>query len=223
MSRYGTQEEDAYEPGSHGRVLRNLLGITRPTVMDRYEYESLVQTKYAYLHSVQAETRFTGEFIQQMHRDWLQDIYPFAGKTRKVDLLAPPQGDVPEFRAFCPWPNIPSQLLAFEADQLARLTPCRAKSVAELASKLAEVHAEFIVIHPFREGNGRIGRWITELMSLQAGFPAPDHAFVSSRGSQRQREYYRAMSVALHRQDYEPLTLHFVDSLQRAQRSFRFE
>lgn len=41
----------------------------------------------------------------------------------------------------------------------------------QLAITLSEVHGEFILIHPYREGNGRLGRWIASLMALQAGYP----------------------------------------------------
>lgn len=39
----------------------------------------------------------------------------------------------------------------------------------ELASALGIVHVEFIIIHPFREGNGRVARLLANLMALQAG------------------------------------------------------
>ena len=38
----------------------------------------------------------------------------------------------------------------------------------------AAVHAEPILIHPFREGNGRCARLLATLMGLQAGLPALD-------------------------------------------------
>lgn len=221
MNRYGTPNADAFEPGSNGRVLRNRLGITKKELIDAQEYEALVQAKYKYWSLIQDDMPITVEIIRNMHRDWLAGIYDFGGQLRTVELIAPRHGRVPEFRAFCPWPNILEQLNRFEENQLMKLTPCTANSVEVLAAKMAEAHAEFIVIHPFREGNGRIGRWITELMSLQAGFPEPDHGFASSRGVKLRDEYYRAISTALHRLDYGPLAHHFANSIRRGQRSFR--
>jgi cell filamentation protein len=110
---------------------------------------------------------------------------------------------------------------AYEVNVLHRLTPCRADSVEMLSEALAEVHAEFIVIHPFREGNGRMGRWITELMALQTGFPAPDHGFAGARGPELRHEYYAAMRSALVRADYSALAVHFAEALRRGERSFR--
>jgi cell filamentation protein len=57
----------------------------------------------------------------------------------------------------------------FEHDQLARLTPCRFECIEDVVASLAEVHVELVLIHPFREGNGRIARLLSVLMALQAG------------------------------------------------------
>lgn len=46
-----------------------------------------------------------------------------------------------------------------------------------LLEDLAIIHAEFLLIHPFREGNGRLARWLAELMCLQSGLPLPDFGF----------------------------------------------
>ena len=64
-------------------------------------------------------------------------------------------------------------------------TPCRIKSTEQQAAALAIVHAEFILIHPFREGNGRCARLLAVLMGLQAGLPALDF------GLPQQTQYLR--------------------------------
>lgn len=60
-------------------------------------------------------------------------------------------------------------LAIFESEQLARLTPFNPESVDELISGLAQVHVEFVLMHPFREGNGRIARLVCDVMARQAG------------------------------------------------------
>lgn len=220
MTRYGTSGDDEYQAGSEGRVLKNLLGITSVMAMYKLEYESLTRAREAYYEQIEDTTRFSCDLIVGMHQDWLGAIYPFAGQFRTVDLTAPAQGTVPAF-TFSHALYIPNNMKRYEESFLQRLTPCRADSEKELALKLAEAHAEFIVIHPFREGNGRVGRWITELMALQAGFPAPDHGFAGSRGTELRQEYYAAMHAALVRADYEPLAAHYLEAIRRGGRSFR--
>lgn len=56
----------------------------------------------------------------------------------------------------------------FERDALRRYTPRHTGSVLEGARALAEVHAELILVHPFRDGNGRLARLLMLLMALQA-------------------------------------------------------
>lgn len=45
---------------------------------------------------------------------------------------------------------------------------------------LGIVHVEFIIIHPFREGNGRVARLLANLMALQARRSILNYACLSS-------------------------------------------
>ena len=79
---------------------------------------------------------------------------------------------------------------------------------------LAQTHAEFILIHPFREGNGRLARLLNTLMALQAGLPLLD--FDGIRGAAKQR--YIASIHAAQGHDYAPLERVFAAVLRRTQR-----
>ncbi len=57
----------------------------------------------------------------------------------------------------------------FETNYLSQYTPCNYTNEDDLAYSLAIVHVELIIIHPFREGNGRLARLLANLMALQAG------------------------------------------------------
>ena len=72
--------EAEFEPGSHGRVLRNKLGIKRVMEMHSAEYEALVSAqKLYYAKVVDEDTAITAESIRNMHRDWLGEIYEWGG------------------------------------------------------------------------------------------------------------------------------------------------
>lgn len=90
----------------------------------------------------------------------------------------------------------------FERGPLRQYTPCRFDSIDEQATALAIVHAELILIHPFREGNGRCARLLATLMGLQAGLPALDFGWI--RGVKK-RSYIAAIHAALNR-DYVPMS-----------------
>jgi cell filamentation protein len=208
-NRYSTDTgvEGAFQPGSRGRVLLNLRGITRKRDMDRLEYETLARAEEAFFMRTEPSTRFTAEVICRMHQDWLGGIYEWAGKYRTVELS----------KAGFRWP--PAYLVAknmadFEAAVLSRHTPCRPRELSAVCVALAEVHAELLLIHPFRDGNGRLARWLAEAMTLQAGLPLPHYGFTGRGSEERRRRYLAAVQFGYGR-DYRPLADFFAAAIER--------
>jgi cell filamentation protein len=202
-----TGPEAEYEPGSRGRVLRNLLGIRRKRDMDRTEHEALVQVQAAYQRRSGPDTCFTAAMLRQMHRDWMGGIYEWAGEYRTVEVQ---KGD---FR----WPPaylVPRNMDTLEQNLLFRNTPCCPGGLAQVAWHVAQVHAELLLIHPFREGNGRLARWLADLMAFQAGLPPPDYAFRGKGSVGRRMRYLQAVSQGYLR-EYEALATFFAEALQR--------
>jgi cell filamentation protein len=56
-----------------------------------------------------------------------------------------------------------------ESQFLSVYTPCNKMDDDQHVDALAKVHIELILIHPFREGNGRLSRLLANVMSLEAG------------------------------------------------------
>ena len=79
----------------------------------------------------------------------------------------------------------------------------------ELIKAIAECHVEFIVIHPFREGNGRLGRVLSTVMALQADMPVLDFSILEKNNDR----YIKAIHAG-HAGDYEPMKLLFSDVLE---------
>jgi cell filamentation protein len=182
MSRYQSRAglEGEFEPGSRGRVLRNKLGIRSVRAMDRAEYEALVAMQDRYAMSVGVETAITADLICEMHGAWLAGIYAWAGRYRSVEMS----------KGGFVWP--PARLVARNMDMVNRdtllhLTPCRHTSIVDTARSMAEVQAELLMVHPFRDGNGRLARWVTDLMAMQSGFLLPDYQF-TGRGNRARRK-----------------------------------
>src|SRR5574340_116189 len=78
--------EGQFESGSHGRVLRNLIGIKSKRKMDTIESNELVRTFRKLLSVYDKDHRFTVADLRDMHREWLASIYQWSGNYRQVNL-----------------------------------------------------------------------------------------------------------------------------------------
>ena len=200
--------EDQYEPGSHGRVLRNRLHIIRKRKLDVIEAElyALVLPKLMDMYT--KDHCFTAADICTVHQAWLGDVYEWAGQYRQVNVS---KGDF----SFAMARHIPQLMQDFEKGPLKEFTPCRFKTDEQILAAFAVVHTELMLIHPFREGNGRVGRLIAVLMALQAGLRGLD--FTDIRGKKR-NEYFAAVQSGLD-QNYEPMKKIFTSVLSRTRRT----
>ena len=99
----------------------------------------------------------------------------------KVHFEAPPSAQVPrEMDAFCAW---------FNETRPGGLRPLPALARAGIA------HLYFESIHPFEDGNGRIGRAIAE-RALAQGLGQPSLTALSALIERRRSHYYRALELA---------------------------
>jgi cell filamentation protein len=200
--------EGEFEPDSHGQVLKNLKGVKTKETMDELEILSLIEAQEHYLNRIDTEAQFTAELICQMHRDWLGEIYPWAGQYRTVEMS----------KDGFTWPpahRVPENMARFEAQLLLKNTPFRCENLESATEILAPVHAELLLIHPFREGNGRIARWLNDLMCLQADLPQPDYGFTGENSTQNRERYLKAVILG-YECDYRPLATFFREALERA-------
>jgi len=134
-------------------------------ISDKSYIEHLEATNHA-----SALTRiFDGEFInrpisektiKKLHSILMQGIRDDVGKYSKhqrairgVDLTLPHPEDIPfEMRRFIRQINKPGKGLS-------------------IIEHISEMHASFEAIHPFGDGNGRVGRLIMTVQLLKAGYP----------------------------------------------------
>lgn len=202
---FGVQAE--FQPGSRGRVLRNTLGIARVRDMNAAESNALKIVQEAALRLYNANHAFTEADIRGLHRLWLGPIYEWAGEYRSLNISK-------NGFHFAHAALIPSLMDEFVRGPLRAHTPCRPTDNTALAYALAEVHGELILIHPFRDGNGRLARLLALLMALQAGVPALDFDPFAGRGKRR---YIAAIHAALGR-NYAPLARLFARVIGRSQR-----
>lgn len=152
-------------------LLKNLLGIKTQADIEQLEAEELEKIGIELVKIYDEHYQFSVEDISDIHELWLSGIYSFAGKYRTVMMWKDgfPFAN-PEF--------IPKLMKNFERDFLKKYTPCYGMDNWELANAIGIVHVELILIHPFREGNGRVARMLANLMALQAGKNMLDYTII---------------------------------------------
>ena len=201
--RYDTSEntEGQFQPGSDDKVLANKLDITNPDEMDDVELVLLEELQAHILDEVESDQRITVTDLCDWHRDWLNSVYDWAGRYRTVNMQ---KGDFP----FAAATQIPKLMDNFEKNFLAKYTPCEGLEQDKLIEALAICHVELIIIHPFREGNGRLARVLATIMALQAGMPLLNFTFLS----ENEGAYISAIHQG-HAGNYEPMKRVFLEVL----------
>ncbi len=204
--RYNTSGlvEDQAEPGSGGRVLKNHLGIKSTPKIEEAETAALKVATEAFLATYDKHHRFTAEDVSSMHRRWLGGIYAWAGEYRQVNISK-------DGFPFAAAHRVPALMEDYSSRMLAKHTPCLSGKRAEIASALAESHVELVLIHPFREGNGRIARVLATLMALQAGLPPLDFTSIAGKG---RKAYFAAVQAGMDR-NYRPMEGLFGEIIDR--------
>lgn len=137
----------------------------------------------------------TQTLVRNLHRDLLRGVRDDAGSysryprvIRGLDIELTHPFDIPEEmkRLLRAW-NQPSR-----------------KSVREIA----EFHAQFELIHPFGDGNGRIGRLLMILQCLERGYPP---VIIENA---RKAEYYEVLEYAQKKSE-DPFTVFLVEEMRR--------
>ena len=186
--RYDTSgnPEGQYQPGSDGLVLLNKLNIIEPNDIDFIELQLLGQLTESLIGELDSNQLITTGELKKWHHRWLGNVYSWAGEFRTVNM------GKGEFQ-FAAAHLIPKLMLDLETKFLTPLQSNPEMTDAELVNSLAIIHIEFILIHPFREGNGRLSRLLAMIMALQAGRPILDFSWIDANKDQ----YFSAVQAGL--------------------------
>lgn len=185
--------QGTWQPGSADRVLANKLGIVDPDEMAEAELHLLGLLYEQVLVEELPDRSITAADLVSWHRQWLGNLYEFAGRLRSVNVSK-------DGFLFANAALVPALLDSFERDCLQRHTPCVAADTATLARSLAICHVELILIHPFREGNGRLARLLADVMAVQASRQPLDY----SAWDANKASYFAAIQAG-QGGDYQPM------------------
>lgn len=192
--RYDTSGnlEAQFEYGSNDSVLKNKLSIHDASEMDDIELDLLIQLYDQIPDWVEKDQKLSTADIREWHRRWLGNVYTWAGQYRTVNM------GKGEFQ-FAAATQIDRLMDVLDRDFLSHYTPCSSMTDEQLIEAIAKIHVELILIHPFREGNGRISRILANVMAMQAGKPELDF----SEWDEKKERYFSAIQAGL--DDFEPM------------------
>lgn len=159
-SRYHVSDDAA---GVSKGILQNKLGLRSKKKLDAAETLLLADT-YTHFFALlkQGKLTFDLSLLFSIHRYFFTTLYDWAGKLRTVDISK-------DGMLFAPVKYLDRSVKEFELI-LRKKLPRNADTKDVMTQKLALIHNEFNVIHPFREGNGRTIRLFLDLLVSSLGY-----------------------------------------------------
>lgn len=157
--------------------------------LNEWEYANVARGE-AWVFARRRRKILSIEFLQVLHRRMFGDTWVWAGQIRTKETL--PVGHAPE--------RIRPELLVLLDDTLFQINH-RSWSVEEIAARF---HHRLVYIHPFRNGNGRFSRTMTDLLLHRSGCERFQWGANLERKGEARGRYIAALRAADNK-DYRPL------------------
>jgi cell filamentation protein len=161
----------------------NLLGLTDKNQINELEANGIANAEL-FLFELDSDISISTNLLLEIHKIAFGQLYDWAGKWRMIEVtvgqLIPPK------------PVLILQSMYQFIDNL-NFKISIAKKREEQIECLVYAHYEFIRIHPFNNGNGRIGRLLMNLVAMKFGYQPLDLYF---REGESRKFYIDAMKQA---------------------------
>ncbi len=198
--------------------IKRQLGLKAPRTANRPAEsgvsEMMIDLYYHYAYPLTSETLFKWhrmlmngrrdiEYIgsYRKHEDPMQ-VISGADYNRKVHFEAPPSHTIPkEMEQFIAWFN--------------RTSPLGENALPPL-TRSAIAHLYFVSIHPFEDGNGRIGRALVEKI-LSQSLEQPSITALSTEINKGKRAYYKALADHSLNNHIDGWIQYFAETILKAQ------
>lgn len=136
----------------------------------------------------------TEQFVKDVHLRLMNGLINSAGQYRNHNVRI-----------------MGSKIAVFNHLKISEKMPMLIMSInqksADLVAKLAQTHAEFEQIHPFSDGNGRVGRLLMLAIALSASKMPPIVL------KERKNAYYKYLEAAQTKQNYAALELFIAEAM----------
>lgn len=149
---------------------------------------------------VQKDEALTERTLKEIHNLILRNIDGAnAGTYRRMNVLLSGAGHIPP----------PAERVLEKMEAFFRWYGA-ARGALHPVEFAARVHADFVNIHPFKDGNGRTARLIMNFELMRAGFPTVIVP-VDARP-----DYYRNLDIAATQGDYLPFVMQIAELAQKS-------
>jgi cell filamentation protein len=138
----------------------NKPGLTDKNLINELEAKGIA-TAELFVFQLDSETQLSTQLILEIHSVAFSELYDWAGKWRTTQVvvgqLIPPE---------------PTRVLhlMYQFVDTVNFKIANSNSQDDHLDCLTFAHYEFIRIHPFNNGNGRIGRILVNLLALKFGY-----------------------------------------------------
>lgn len=206
---------------------------TEADLTDLYAFEARQRVPPGMPARSEADVREVLNYVQALDHG-LQRLGEFPLSLRLVRethelLMAGVRGEYGtpgEFRRTQNWIGSPGCTLSeatYVPPPVAEMTECLGALEAYLHTqhdyppllRLAFVHYQLEAIHPFIDGNGRIGRLLVSLLAVHWGLVPQPLLHVSSYFEQRRSEYYDHLLAVSQRGSWQAWVLLFLDAVRQ--------
>ena len=141
------------------KILLQLEVSRHISLREVFETKNLAQV-YGYIKKTASQQPLTIDMILLLHKMLLTNIRDeVAGRFRKEGEMVRVGNHI----------GLPSEFIHIRIQEL--LTHYNSEITTPFIHNIAQLHAEFESIHPFVDGNGRIGRVLNNYLLIREGFP----------------------------------------------------
>lgn len=142
----------------------NKLGISDKNEVNRLEAEGFVNA-YFFIGELEIEQISLDIYLLlDIHNIAFEKLYDWAGKFREHEVSV---GTI----TLTPFPKIREEMYRLCEDINAHISYCLQLNEAQMKEEalklLADAHHRFVCIHPFTNGNGRMGRIFINLIAIK--------------------------------------------------------
>jgi len=152
------------------------------------------------VRNAQCVSSLTNGLIKELHKHLMDGVKDFKGTPGEFRRIQNWIGGFKIYDArFVPPPANKVNGCMTDLQSLLQYTPSEEdQMVVSIVLRMAIAHAQFETIHPFVDGNGRVGRLLLPLMLVAEGYPP---IYLAGFLKSNQKDYYDTLAgVQLHEQ-----------------------